>query len=149
MSILNNQAVLCSNPSMRVSKLILAFICVLISALLVRAAISATMPISMMGKSAAVAVAAAVNEEHAPKAMDGDCPGHRAAASADAAGDATSSNAGASSCAWCGECCVSAPVFTFDPDQNIVKTAPQVVFARIAVPRLAYLTPGLYRPPAA
>jgi hypothetical protein len=134
---------------MRVSKPILAFICVLISALLVRAAISATMPVSMMGKGAAVAVAAAVNGEHAPEAMDGDCPGHRAAASADASADATSGNTGAASCTWCGECCVSAPVFSFDPDQNIVKSAPQVTFARIAVPRLAYLTPGLYRPPAA
>jgi hypothetical protein len=134
---------------MRVSKPIFAFICVLISALLVRAAISATMPISMMGKAAPVAVAAAVNGEHAPEAMDGDCPGHRAAASADASADATSGSTGAASCAWCGECCVSAPVFSFDPDQNIVKSAPQVRFAHIAVPRLAYLTPGLYRPPAA
>jgi hypothetical protein len=130
---------------MRVSKPILAFICVLMSALLVRAAISATMPITMMGKKASVAslLVATASEAATPEAMDGDCPGHRAAASE------TSGDSGAASCAWCGECCVSAPVFSFNPDQNIVKTAPQVVFARIAVPRLAYLTPGLYRPPAA
>jgi hypothetical protein len=131
---------------MRLSKPLFAFICVLISALLLRAAISATMPIKMMGKSAATVV----SMEHMPLAaeamdsVDGDCPGHRAMQSTE-----SQSSSGEMSCAWCGECCVSAPVFAFNPDQNIVKTAPQVVFARIAVPRLAYLTPGLYRPPAA
>jgi hypothetical protein len=139
---------LCSNSTMRLSKPFFAFICVLISALMLRAAISATMPIKMMGKSAAV-----VSMEHTPAAagamnamdsMDGDCPGHRAMQSAQ-----SESHSGEMLCAWCGECCVSAPVFAFNPDQNIVKIAPQVAFARIAVPRLAYLTPGLYRPPAA
>jgi hypothetical protein len=134
---------------MRVSKPLLAFILVLMSALMVRAAISATMPIKMMGKSAAVVVStesvpAAVEAMPAMDAMDGDCPGHRAMQSAE-----SQSSSGEMSCAWCGECCVSAPVFLFNPDQNIVKTAPQVLFARIAVPRQAYLTPGLYRPPAA
>jgi hypothetical protein len=136
---------LCSNSVMRLPKPVFAFIFVLISALMLRAAISATMPIKMMGKSAAV-----VSMEHLPAAseamdsMDGDCLGHRAMQSAQSEG-----HSGEMSCAWCGECCVSAPVFAFNPDQNIVKTAPQVVFARLAVPRLAYLTPGLYRPPAA
>jgi succinate dehydrogenase/fumarate reductase-like Fe-S protein len=131
---------------MRLSKPVFALICVLISALMLRAAISATMPIKMMGKTAT----AVVSMEHmsaAAEAMDSvdvDCPGHRAMQSAQ-----SQSSSGEMSCAWCGECCVSAPVFAFNPDQNIVKTAPQVVFARIAVPRLAYLTPGLYRPPAA
>jgi hypothetical protein len=130
---------------MRLSKPVFAFIFALMSALMLRAAISATMPIKMMGKSAAVMV----SMEHMPAAaeamdsMDGDCPGHRAMQSAQ-----SESSSGEMSCAWCGECCVSAPVFAFNPDQNIVKTAPQVLFARIAVPRLAYLTPGLYRPPA-
>ena len=125
---------------MRVPKPLLVFICVLIGALLVRAAISATMPINMMGQRTALATSVAESAE----SVTDDCPGHRVSASSETSGDSSPS-----SCAWCGECCVSAPLLTFDPDLSIAKIAPQVFDVWLNVPHVTYLTPGRFRPPAA
>jgi hypothetical protein len=106
-------------------------VAVVVASLLVRAGVAATMPIHMAGLPA---------QSHA---MSDDCPGHAAMQ----AESPTALNADAG-CTFCGECCVSAPLFAFDPSSALAHPAPQTITRERELPPLSYLTPGIYRPPA-
>jgi hypothetical protein len=115
--------------SLRCCRFAVAF---LLASLLVRAGLAATMPIQMLVMQTQ-AGAEVIQVESS------DCPGHAASAL---------DGVNQSDCSFCGECCVTAPLLTFDPSAYLAHISPQTFDGWLTLPPMSYLTPGIDRPPA-
>lgn len=105
----------------------------LVLSVFARLGIAAVMPVHLLASGSVTWAALDTTTEHE------HCPAHASAKADSAAG---------SVCSGCGQCCVSAPTFAFNPDSGLPQLDPQQYSSALALPPLSYLTPGIERPPS-